>query len=180
MENIKGTTVLMVRKNGLVAIAGDGQVTLGNTQVKSTAVKIRMINENVLVGFAGSVADAFALVERFTSKLNSYKNNLRRASVELAREWRTDKYLRRLEAMMIVADADESFLLSGSGEVIEDENGVLAIGSGGSFALAAAYALLRETGLDAEEIVRRSMAVAADICIYTNNNISVLTLPEAK
>ena len=173
-----GTTIIMVRRNGKTSLGGDGQVTLGNTQVKSTASKVRKINDNVLVGFAGSVADSFALVERFTEKVNMYKNNLRRASVELAKEWRSDKVLRRLEAMMIVAGEEESFLLSGSGEVIEDENGLLAIGSGGSFAYAAALALMRETDLDSEAIVRKSLDIAADICIYTNHHISVLTLGE--
>ncbi len=173
-----GTTIIMVRKNGKTSLGGDGQVTLGNTQVKSTASKVRKINDNVLVGFAGSVADSFALVERFTEKINMYKNNLRRASVELAKEWRSDKVLRRLEAMMIVAGQEESFLLSGSGEVIEDENGLLAIGSGGSFAYAAALALMKETDLDSEAIVRKSLDIAADICIYTNHHISVLTLGE--
>ncbi|MBN2726774.1 ATP-dependent protease subunit HslV [Candidatus Mcinerneyibacteriota bacterium] len=173
-----GTTILMVRKAGKTALGGDGQVTLGNTQVKSTASKVRKINENILVGFAGSVADSFALVERFTEKINMYKNNLRRAAVELAKEWRSDKVLRRLEAMMIVAGQEESFLLSGSGEVIEDENGLLAIGSGGSFAYAAAMALMSETNLDAEAVVRKSLDIAADICIYTNHNISVVTLGE--
>ncbi len=178
MDSFKATTILMVRKDGVTALGGDGQVTMGNAQVKSTAVKIRQINDNVLAGFAGSVADAFALVEKFTAKLNSYKNNLRRASVELAKEWRTDKYLRRLEALMIVADAKESFLLSGNGEVIEDENGILAIGSGGNFALAAATALYRNSDMSAEEIVRRSLEIASEICIYTNNNIKVITLSE--
>ncbi|HDS02784.1 MAG TPA: ATP-dependent protease subunit HslV [Firmicutes bacterium] len=171
-----GTTIIMVRRDGKTAMGGDGQVTLGNTQVKSTANKVRKVNDNVLVGFAGSVADSFALVERFTEKVNMYKNNLRRAAVELAKEWRSDKVLRRLEAMMIVAGADESFLLSGSGEVIEDEIGLLAIGSGGSFAHAAARALMEETDLSAEEIVKKSLDIAAEICIYTNHHISVISL----
>lgn len=176
MEKFMGTTILMVRKDGKVAIAGDGQVTLGNTMVKSTARKIRRIDEDVLIGFAGSVADAFALMERFEAKLNMYNKNLRRASVELAKEWRSDKILRKLEAMMIVADRNESFLLSGGGEVIEDEDGILAIGSGGNFAYAAAKALKNETKLDAKKIVEKAMNIAADICIYTNHNIIIETL----
>ncbi len=176
MEQFHGTTILLVRRNGKTAIAGDGQVTLGNVKVKSTAKKVRLIDGRVLVGFAGGVADAFALMERFEDKLSAYKNNLRRAAVELAKDWRSDKALRRLEAMMIVADNKESFLLSGSGEVIEDENGILAIGSGGSFAQAAATALIRETELPAVEIVKKSLAIASEICIYTNTTITVETL----
>ncbi len=176
METFHGTTILLVRRNGKTAIAGDGQVTLGTTKVKSTAKKVRLIDGKVLVGFAGGVADAFALMERFEDKLNAYKNNLRRASVELAKEWRSDKALRRLEAMMIVADTKESFLLSGSGEVIEDEDGIIAIGSGGTYAQAAAMALVRETDLTAEEIVRKSLTIASEICIYTNTTISVETI----
>lgn len=176
MESFHGTTIVLVRRDGCTAIGGDGQVTLGSTKVKSTAKKVRLIDGKVLVGFAGGVADAFALMERFEDKLSAYKNNLRRASVELAKEWRSDKALRRLEAMMIVADKKESFLLSGSGEVIEDENGVLAIGSGGAYAQAAAMALLRETELRATDIVAKSLGIAAEICIYTNTNITVETL----
>lgn len=176
METFHGTTIVLVRRNGKTAIGGDGQVTLGATKVKSTAKKVRSIDGKVLVGFAGGVADAFALMERFEDKLNAYKNNLRRAAVELAKDWRSDKALRRLEAMMIVADKKESFLLSGSGEVIEDENGILAIGSGGAYAQAAAMALVRETDLSAIDIVEKALHIASEICIYTNTNLTVESL----
>jgi len=176
MEKFKGTTILMVRKEGKVAVGGDGQVTLGNAMVKATAKKIRRIHGDIVVGFAGSVADSFALMERFENKLNKYQNNLRRSAVELAKDWRSDKFLRKLEAMMIVTNKEESFILSGGGEVIEDENGILAIGSGGNFALSAARALKEHTDYDAKKIVEKAMNIASDICIYTNENIAIETI----
>ncbi|TYB31715.1 MAG: ATP-dependent protease subunit HslV [Candidatus Mcinerneyibacterium aminivorans] len=173
MKKFEGTTILMVRKNKMVALGGDGQVTLGDAMVKTTAKKIRRVKDNIVVGFAGSVADSFALMERFESKLNKYQSNLRRASVELAKDWRSDKFLRKLEAMMIVTNKEESFILSGGGEVIEDEDGILAIGSGGNYAMAAARALKNNTDMNAEEIVKKSMKLASDICIYTNDSIAI-------
>ena len=169
-----GTTILAVRKDGKVAIAGDGQVTLGNTVMKRGAVKVRrMGDDNVLAGFAGSTADAFTLFEKFESKLEQYRGNLARAAVELAKDWRTDKVLRRLEALLIVVDKDHSFILSGSGDVIEPEGGAAAIGSGGPFAVSAARALLQHSNLDAKTIAMEAMKIAAEICIYTNENITV-------
>ena len=169
-----GTTILAVRKDGKVAIAGDGQVTLGNTVMKRGAVKVRrMGDDNVLAGFAGSTADAFTLFEKFESKLEQYRGNLARAAVELAKDWRTDKVLRRLEALLIVVDKDQSFILSGSGDVIEPEGGAAAIGSGGPFAVSAARALLQHSNLDAKTIAMEAMKIAAEICIYTNENITV-------
>ena len=172
-----GTTILSVRKGGKVVIAGDGQVTMGNTIIKSNARKLRRLGGNtVLAGFAGSTADAFALFERLEAKLEQYPGQLTRACVELAKDWRTDRLLRRLEAMMAVADKEVSLLLSGTGDVLEPESGIIGIGSGGPYALAAARALLDRPDLDAEAIVRKSMAIAADICIYTNRNITLESL----
>jgi len=169
-----GTTILAVRKDGKVAIAGDGQVTLGNTVMKKGAVKVRRMGDgNVLAGFAGSTADAFTLFEKFESKLEQYRGNLARAAVELAKDWRPDKVLRRLEALLIVVDKDHSFILSGSGDVIEPEGGAAAIGSGGPFAVSAARALLQHSNLDAKTIAMEAMKIAAEICIYTNENITV-------
>jgi ATP-dependent HslUV protease subunit HslV len=172
-----GTTILCVRANGAVAMAGDGQVSLGNTVVKGNARKVRRIgNGAVLAGFAGATADAFTLLERLEAKLERFPNQLERACVELAKDWRTDRYLRRLEAMMAVADDVHSFTLTGNGDVLEPEDGIIAIGSGGNFALAAARALLTVDGLTAEDIARRAMKIAGDICIYTNHNLIVETL----
>jgi len=170
-----GTTIVGVLKNGKCAIAGDGQVTLGqNTIIKSTAKKIRRLyNGKVLVGFAGSVSDAFALSEKFEEKLEQYGGNLKRAAVELAREWRKDKVLRNLEAMLIAADNETLLVISGGGEVIEPDEGFIAIGSGGNYALAAAKALYYNTDLSAEEIAKKSLEIAASICVYTNSNIIV-------
>jgi ATP-dependent HslUV protease subunit HslV len=168
------TTILAVRRNGRTAIAGDGQVTVGATVMKSNAKKVRKLyNDRVLTGFAGATADAFTLFERFEAKLEQYHGNLTRAAVELAKDWRTDKTLRRLEALMIVADAEKTFVLSGTGDVIEPENGIAAIGSGGPYALAAARALAEHTKLDAAALVQEAMKIAADICIYTNRTITM-------
>lgn len=176
-----GTTILCVRRGAEVAMAGDGQVTLGSTVVKGNARKVRRIGpqDNILAGFAGAAADAFTLLERLEAKLERYPNQLERACVELAKDWRTDRYLRRLEAMMAVADAEHSFTLTGNGDVLEPEDGIIAIGSGGNYALSAARALLTVDGLGAEEIVRRSMKIAGDICVYTNHSVRVETLKAA-
>ncbi len=172
-----GTTILSVRRGPQVALGGDGQVTLGESIMKADAVKVRKLREGkVLVGFAGAVADSFALLERFEEKLSSHGGSLQRAAVELSRDWRTDKVLRRLESLLVVADREESLLLSGNGEVIQPSDGVIAIGSGGGFARAAAHALIQETELSAQQIVERSLAIAADICIYTNKQIHVEVL----
>ena len=172
-----GTTILCVRRDGQVAMAGDGQVSLGQTIVKGNARKVRHIGTgSVVAGFAGATADAFTLLERLESKLERFPNQLERACVELAKDWRTDRYLRRLEAMMAVADKDRSFTLTGNGDVLEPEDGVIAIGSGGNYALAAARALMQVPDLSAEEIARRAMSIAADICVYTNANVIVETL----
>ena len=177
MQEFHATTVISVRKNGIVAIGGDGQVTLGNTVMKGNATKVRRLADGaVLAGFAGAVSDAFALFERFEGKLNEYNKNLTRAAVELGKEWRTDKYLRQLNALLAVCDQDMSLLIAGTGEIIEPEDGILAIGSGGSFALAAARSLVKHTDLGAEDIVRESLLTAAEICIYTNTNINIETL----
>jgi len=166
------TTIVLVRKNKEVVVASDGQVSMGNTVIKSTANKVRKIEKrNVIAGFAGSTADALTLFERLESKLEKHAGNLTRAAVELAKDWRTDRYLRRLEAMMIVADKDVSLLLSGTGDVIESDDGILAIGSGGPYANSAAKALIKNTSMDAKEIAVESLNIAADICIYTNHNI---------
>jgi ATP-dependent HslUV protease subunit HslV len=170
-----GTTILCVRKGGQVAMAGDGQVSLGQTVVKGNARKVRRIGASgsVLAGFAGATADAFTLLERLEAKLERFPGQLERACVELAKDWRTDRYLRRLEAMMAVADRERSFTLTGNGDVLEPEDGVIAIGSGGNFALAAARALIDLPDLTAEQIARRAMKIAADICVYTNENVIV-------
>ncbi len=173
-----GTTILCVRRDGHVAMAGDGQVTLGQTVIKGNARKVRRIGagERVLAGFAGATADAFTLLERLEAKLERFPNQLERACVELAKDWRTDRYLRRLEAMMAVADADRSFTLTGNGDVLEPDDGVIAIGSGGNFALAAARALMDVEGLSAEDVARRAMRIASDICVYTNTSVIIETL----
>jgi len=171
-----GTTILTVRKGGIVAIGGDGQVSIGQTIVKANARKVRRIGKGeVIGGFAGATADAFTLFERLESKLEQYPGQLMRAAVELAKDWRTDRYLRRLEAMMIVADASVSLVLTGTGDVLEPEAGVMGIGSGGNYALSAARALL-DGELSAEDIVKKSMSIAADICVYTNRNVTIETL----
>ncbi len=176
-SQIYGTTILSVRLKGKVAIAGDGQVSLGNTVLKSKAKKIRKLGDGSIIGgFAGATADAFTLFERLESKLDQYPNQLMRACVELAKDWRTDKYLRRLEAMMIVIDKNISLVLTGNGDVLEPEDGITAIGSGGNYALAAARALVGIKELSAEEIVKRSMKIAAELCVYTNENLVIETL----
>jgi ATP-dependent HslUV protease subunit HslV len=175
--DIHSTTILAVRKDKVLAMASDGQVSLGNTVMKSTAKKIRIMAEGkIIAGFAGSTADAFTLYERLESKLEHYKYQLTRACVELAKDWRTDKYLRRLEAMMIVADHETTFILSGNGDVIEPEDGIAAIGSGGVYARSAAKALIDVEGYDAEKIVRKSMSIAADICVFSNHNLTLETI----
>jgi len=177
MEQFHGTTVLSVRKDGRVALGADGQVTLGATVMKEKATKLRRLADGrVLAGFAGSVSDAFTLFERFEGKLTQFNNNLVRAAVELGKEWRTDKFLRQLEALLAVCDAEKSLLIAGSGEIIEPDDGVIAIGSGGPFALAAARALLAHSQLDAPGVVKEALSIAAGICIYTNTNIIVETL----
>ena len=169
--SLRGTTILCVRKNGSVVIAGDGQVTFGNTVLKSNAKKVRRLgNGSIIAGFAGATADAFTLFERLEEKIEKYSAQLTRACVELAKDWRTDRYLRKLEAMMIVADKDVTLVLTGNGDVLEPQHGLIGIGSVGSYAQAAALALI-DTDLSAEEIVTKSMNIAADICIYTNHNI---------
>jgi ATP-dependent HslUV protease, peptidase subunit HslV len=169
-----GTTILSVRKNALVVIAGDGQVSVGQTVMKSNAKKVRRLGKgDVIAGFAGATADAFTLFERLEAKLEQHPGQLTRACVELAKDWRTDRYLRRLEAMMAVADRSVSLVLTGTGDVLEPEDGLIGIGSGGSFALAAARALMEVEGLDAETIARKAMKIAADICVYTNQNIVI-------
>jgi len=172
-----GTTILSVRKSGRVVIAGDGQVTLGQTVIKANARKVRTLGGGkILVGFAGATADAFTLLERLEAKLEKHPGQLSRACVELAKDWRTDRYLRKLEAMMAVADSEVSLVLTGQGDVLEPEDGLIAIGSGGNYALAAARALIDVDGFDAEAIARKAMAIAADICVYTNRNIVVESL----
>lgn len=172
-----GTTILSVRKDGKVAIAGDGQVSLGNTIMKSNAQKVRRLGDgSIIAGFAGATADAFTLFERLETKLDMHPGQLTRACVELAKDWRMDKYLRRLEAMMIVIDKDVSLILTGNGDVLEPEDGIVAIGSGGNYALAAARALESVADLDAETITRKAMKIAADICVFTNENITLETL----
>jgi ATP-dependent HslUV protease, peptidase subunit HslV len=178
-NTIYGTTIVTIRKGGKVVIAGDGQVSLGQTIMKGNARKVRRIGKgNVIAGFAGATADAFTLLERLESKLEQYPDQLMRASVELAKDWRTDRYLRRLEAMMLVADAQVTLALTGTGDVLEPEHGVMAIGSGGNYALAAARALV-DTDMSAEDIARKSMQIAADICVYTNGNVIVESLDAA-
>jgi len=169
---IRGTTIIAVRKDGKVAVAGDGQVTTGSTIMKHSARKVRRLyKDSILAGFAGATADAFTLFERFEAKLEQHGGNITRSAVELAKDWRTDKALRRLEALMIVADASHSFIISGNGDVIEPDDGIAAIGSGGAFALAAAKGLLKHSTLSANEIAKESLLTAAEICIYTNSNI---------
>jgi ATP-dependent HslUV protease, peptidase subunit HslV len=175
--NWHGTTILSVRKSGRVIIAGDGQVTLGNTVVKSNARKVRRLADgSILAGFAGATADAFTLFERLEAKLEKHPGQLMRACVELAKDWRTDRYLRRLEAMMAVADKDVSLVLTGTGDVLEPADGLIGIGSGGSFALSAARALIDLEAMDAEAIARKAMGIAADICIYTNRELTLEVL----
>ncbi|MFQ5582070.1 MAG: ATP-dependent protease subunit HslV [Mariprofundaceae bacterium] len=176
-QGMRGTTICCVRKDDIVAIGGDGQVTLGDTVVKHGARKIRTMRDGeILTGFAGSTADALNLFERFEAKLDEHGGSLMRAAVALAKDWRTDKYLRQLEAMMIVADQEHTLLISGNGDVLEPDEGVATIGSGGTYAKSAATALLRHSGLSATEIVQQAMQIAAEICIYTNSNISMESL----
>ena len=171
-EKWHGTTIVLLRKKGETVVAGDGQVSLGNTVLKSTAKKVRKIEKrNVIAGFAGSTADALTLFERLEAKLEKHAGNLSRAAVELAKDWRSDKFLRRLEALMAVADKEKSFIISGTGDVLEPEDGVIGIGSGGNYALAAAKVLM-ETNLGAEEIAKKSIKVASEICVFTSNNIT--------
>jgi ATP-dependent HslUV protease subunit HslV len=174
-----GTTILSVRRNGKVVVAGDGQVSMGNTVMKPNARKVRRIGEGgqVIAGFAGATADAFTLFERLERKLEQYRGALLRAAVELAKDWRTDKYLRNLEALMIVADKDVTLILTGNGDVLEPENGIAAIGSGGNYALAAARALV-DYEADAETICRKAMAIAAEVCVFTNGNLTIETIEE--
>jgi ATP-dependent HslUV protease subunit HslV len=175
LPRMRATTILAVRRNGKVAIGGDGQVTVGETVMKSHAQKVRVIhNGRIVAGFAGAAADAMTLFEKFEEKLERYPGNMPRAAVELAKDWRSDRVLRRLEALLIVADKDHGFIVSGTGELIEPDDGILAIGSGGSYALSAARALVDNTQLEASEIVKRAMHIAGEICIYTNTNISIL------
>ncbi len=177
MEQYRGTTICSVRRGNLVVMGGDGQVTLGNTVMKANARKVRRLyKDRILAGFAGATADAFTLFERFEGKLEKHSGHLVRAAVEMAKDWRTDRALRRLEALLAIADGENSLLISGNGDVIEPENGLIAIGSCGPFAQAAAMALLRNTELDAESIARQALGIAADICIYTNANITIETL----
>ncbi len=177
MEQFHGTTILSARRGASVALGGDGQVTLGNIVIKAGARKVRRLyQDRILAGFAGGTADAFTLFERFEAKLDKHQGNLVRSAVELAKDWRTDRILRRLEAMLAVADRTSSLVITGAGDVLEPEHGLIAIGSGGPYAQAAARALLDATDLDAEAIVRRSLAIAAELCIYTNQNVYVETL----
>jgi ATP-dependent HslUV protease, peptidase subunit HslV len=174
LEQLHGTTIISVRRDNKVAIGGDGQVSMGNTIVKSNARKIRRLyHDQIMAGFAGATADAFTLFELFESKLEKHQGNLTRAAVELAKDWRTDKILRRLEALLAVADQRTSLIISGNGDVIEPEEGIIAIGSGGNYALAAAKALLANTSLDARAIVETSLQIASKICVYTNSNFSI-------
>ena len=174
MEQFHGTTIISARRDGKVALGGDGQVTLGNIVIKASARKVRRLyHDGMLAGFAGGTADAFTLFERFEAKLEKHQGNLLRSAVELAKDWRTDRILRRLEAMLAVADRETSLVITGMGDVLEPELGLIAIGSGGPYAQAAARALLENTSLDPEAIVRKSLAIAADLCIYTNQNIVV-------
>jgi ATP-dependent HslUV protease subunit HslV len=177
MEQYHGTTILSVRRGSRVALGGDGQVTLGNIVIKASARKIRRLyNEKILAGFAGGTADAFTLFERFEAKLEKHQGNLLRSAVELAKDWRTDRMLRRLEAMLAVADRDNSLVITGNGDVLEPEFGIVAIGSGGPYAQSAARALLENTELPPEDIVKKSLAIAGDLCIYTNQNHLIETL----
>jgi ATP-dependent HslUV protease subunit HslV len=179
LEQYRGTTILSVRRNGVVVIGGDGQVSMGHTVMKSNARKVRRLYGNkVIAGFAGGTADAFTLFERFEGKLETHQGNLIRAAVELAKDWRTDRMLRRLEALLAVADAKSSLIITGNGDVIEPENNLIAIGSGGSYAKAAAQALLENTDMDARAIVEKGLGIAASICVYTNDNFTIETLSE--
>jgi ATP-dependent HslUV protease subunit HslV len=174
---VRSTTILAVRRDGQVAIGGDGQVTIGNTAVKHDTNKIRRLADGkVLVGFAGSATDAFALLERFEAKLEEFKGNIRRAAIELAKDWRTDRVLRRLESLLAAVDRETSLIISGSGDVIEPSDGIVGVGSGGAYATAAARALLRHSNLPAEQIVREALRITAEICIYTNDRLTVETL----
>ena len=180
MQQFHGTTILSVRRNGQVAIAGDGQVSMGDTIMKANARKVRRLyRDRVLAGFAGGTADAFTLFERFEGKLEAHSGHLTRAAVELAKDWRTDRMLRRLEALMCVADATASLVITGNGDVIEPADAIMAIGSGGNYALAAARALLAETPLSARDIVEKSLHIAGDICVYTNHHLTIETLDAA-
>ncbi|MCH1488420.1 MAG: ATP-dependent protease subunit HslV [Pseudomonadales bacterium] len=177
MKQYRGTTILSVRRNGQVAIGGDGQVSMGNTVMKGNARKVRRLyNEKVIAGFAGGTADAFALFERFEAQLEKYQGNLTRAAVELAKEWRTDRALRRLEALLAVADENNSLVITGNGDVIEPEDSLIAIGSGGPYAQSAARALLDNTDLSATEIVKKGLSIAGDICVFTNHNHTIEVL----
>src|SRR5574342_217972 len=177
MENYHGTTILSVRRGNIVALGGDGQVTLGNIVVKSTARKVRKLyRDQVLAGFAGATADAFTLFERFEAKLEKHQGHLVRAAIDLTRDWRTDRVLRRLEAMLAVADREASLIITGNGDVLEPEHGIIAIGSGGAYAQAAAKALLDNTELSPEQVVRQSLKIAGDLCIYTNQSHTIETL----
>ncbi len=174
VSSMHGTTILSVRRNNHVVVGGDGQVSLGDTVMKGNARKVRRLYKNrVLAGFAGGTADAFTLFERFEGKLEKHQGHLVRSAVELAKDWRTDRMLRRLEALLIVADSNDSLIITGNGDVVEPEYGIMAIGSGGNFAKAAAQALLENTDLDARQIVEKSLAIAAGICVYTNNNLTI-------
>ena len=174
-ERVRSTTILAVRRNGKVALGGDGQVTVGQTVMKSNAQKVRTLHGGkLLAGFAGAAADAFTLFEKFEEKLERYPGNLPRAAVELAKDWRSDRVLRRLEALLAVTDREHGFIISGTGDIIEPDDGILAIGSGGSYALAAARALVENTEMSAREIVQAGLEIAAEICVYTNDNITVL------
>jgi len=177
MEQYRGTTILSYRRNGQVVIGGDGQVSLGNTVMKGNARKVRRLyNDKVLAGFAGGTADAFTLFERFEAKLEKHQGNLTRSALELAKDWRTDRMMRRLEALLAVADLETSLIITGNGDVIEPEHGLMAIGSGGPFAQSAAIALMENTDLSARDIVEKGLNIAADICIYTNRNLTIETL----
>ncbi len=181
METFRGTTILGVRRGGKVALGGDGQVTMGATVMKDKATKIRLLADGrVLAGFAGAVADALALFERFEAKLSEFNHQLTRASVELAKDWRTTKYLRQLDALLAVCDKEKSLLIAGNGEIVEPDDGILAIGSGGSYALAAARALLKHSDLEADAIVKEALNITARICVYTNNEITINTLDSEK
>ena len=174
MQQMRGTTILSVRRKDSVVIGGDGQVSLGNTVMKGNARKVRRLyKDQIIAGFAGGTADAFTLFEKFEAKLEKHQGHLTRAAVELAKDWRTDKYLRKLEAMILVADKESSFIITGNGDVVEPQDGVMAIGSGGSFAESAARALVANTELSAKDVVEKSLNIAADICIYTNDNLTI-------
>jgi len=181
MEQYRGTTIVSYRRNGQVVIGGDGQVSLGNTVMKGNARKVRRLyRDKVIAGFAGGTADAFTLFERFEAKLEKHHGNLTRSALELAKDWRTDRMMRRLEALLAVADSEASFIITGNGDVIEPEDGLMAIGSGGPFAQSAATALIQNTDLSARDIVEKSLNIAASICIYTNNNLTIETLESDK